>query len=197
MDDWDLTGKWNVQCDALAEDHDEKTLENLTMEIFKDDYRLDAAGDDEETSEDEYSENGDGDDVDGEPVQECPADLIRPRFCARFDFGVLEGLMRICPQTSAQCPDWRSISEDPTFELRWRGRDTGEGEIMVEALQHVRSITFSEFGTYAEGLSHCPSMGGSFPFTGTNVAHGNGQKLSSSYEWTALNEAAWERAWCL
>lgn len=190
LDDWDLTGKWKVQCDALAEDHDEKTMEKLTMEIFKDDYRLDAAGDDEGTSEDECSENEDGDDTDGEPVQECPADLTCPRFCAGFDFGVLEGMMRIYPQTSTQCPNWRSISENPTFELRWRGRDTGEGEIMVEALRHVRSITFSEFGTYAEGILHCPSMGGSFPFTGTKVAHGNGQELSSSYEWTSLNEAA-------
>ena len=105
--------------------------------------------------------------------------------------------MRIYPRTSAQRSDRRSISENPTFELRWRGRDTGEGEIVVEALQHVRSITFSEFGTYAEGTLHCPSMGGSFPFAGTKVAHGKGQKLSSSYEWTTLNEAARERASCL
>lgn len=175
LDDWDLTGKWNVQCDALAEDHDETKLEKLTMEIFKDNYRLNAAGDDLETPEDESSENEDEDDADGEPLQECLADLTRPRFCAQFDFGVLEGMMRIYPQTSAQYPNWKSISQNPTFELRWRGRDTGEGEIMVEALQHVRSITFSEFRTYAEGILRCPSMGDSFPFTGTKVAHGNGQ----------------------
>ena len=197
LDDWDLTGKWNVQCDALAEQYDEETPEKLHMEIFKDDYRLDAAGDDEETSEDEGSENEDERDADGEPVQECPADLIRPRFCARFDFGRLEGMMRIYPQTSAQCPNWRSISENPTFKLRWRGRDTGEGEIMGEALEHVRSMTFSEVGTKVEGTLYCPSMGGSFPFTGTKVAHGRGQKLSSSYEWNGLNEAAWARESCL
>jgi hypothetical protein len=194
LDHWDLTGKWNVQCDALAEYNDE-TLEKLRMEIFQYDYRLDAAGDDEETSGHDSSEYGDEGDAD-EPVQGRKADSTRPRFCAIFDFGVLEGMMRIYPQTSAQCPTWRSISENPTFELRWRGRDTGEGEILVEALQHVRSITFSEFGTYAEGTLHCPSLGGSLPFTGTKVAHGNGQKLSSSNEWTAQNEAAWERAWC-
>lgn len=95
MDDWELTGKWNVQCDALAEDHNEENLEKLTMEGFKDRYRLDAAGDDEGTSEDECAEDEDEDDAVGEPAQECPTDLIRPRFCARFDFGVLEGMMRI------------------------------------------------------------------------------------------------------
>lgn len=196
LDDLDITGKWNVLCDALAEHNDDEAQEKLHMEILKDDYRLDAAGDDEETSEDECPENGSEDDADGKPVQECPADLTRPRFCARFDFGVIEGMMRICPPTSARCPNWRSISENPTFELRWRGRDTGEGEILVEALEHVRSMTFSEVGTKVEGTLYCPSLGGSLPFTGTKVAHGRGQELSSSYESTALNESAWERAWC-
>lgn len=197
FDDWDITGKWNVQCDALAKYNDDETQQKLHMEIFKDDYRLDAAGDDQETSEDERSENDDEEeDADGEPVQECPADLSRPRFCARFIFGVLEGVMRIYPLTSEQCPSWRSISDNPTFELRWRGRDTGEGEILVEALEHVQSVTFSEVGTKVEGTLHCPSLGGPLPFTGTKIAHGRGQKSSSSDEWTALNESAWEGAWC-
>lgn len=78
FDDWDITGKWNVQCDALAEYNDDETQQKLHMEIFKDDYRLDAAGDDQETSEDERSEEEE--DEEGEPVQECLADLARPRF---------------------------------------------------------------------------------------------------------------------
>lgn len=197
FDDWDITGKWNFQCDALAEYNDDETQQELHMEIFKDDYRLDAAGDDQDASEDERSENDDdAEDAAGEPVQECPAGLTRPRFCARFNFGVLEGVMRICPPTSEHCPNWRSISENPTFELRWRGRDTGEGEILVEALEQVGSVTFGEVGTKVEGTLHCPSLGGSLPFTGTKIAHGKSQKLSSSYEWTALNERAWEEAWC-
>ena len=166
------------------------------MEVFKDDYRLDAAGDDEETSDDARSENKSEDDADGERVRECSADLIRPRFCARFDFGVVEVMMRIYPPTSAQCPRWRSIRENPTFALRWRGRDTGEGEILVEALEHASRMTFSEVGTKVEGMLQCLSLGGTLPFTGTKLAHGRGQKQSSSYEWTALNESAWERAWC-
>lgn len=60
----------------------------------------------------------------------------------------------------------------------------------------VRSVTFSEVGTKVEGTLYCPSLGGLIPFTGTKIAHGRGQKLSSAYEWTALNESAWERAWC-
>ncbi|GAB7334192.1 hypothetical protein MBLNU13_g06252t1 [Cladosporium sp. NU13] len=130
---------------------------STTTTIFKVDYRLDAAGDDEKTSGDECSENESEDDADGEPVQECPANLMRPRVCARFDFVVLEGMMRIYPPTSAQCPNWRSISVNPTFELRWRGRDTGEGEILVEALEHIRDMTFSEVGTKLEGTLHSPS----------------------------------------
>lgn len=52
LNDWDLTGKWNVQCDALGDHNDDETQEKLHMEVFMDDYRLDAAGDDEETFED-------------------------------------------------------------------------------------------------------------------------------------------------
>ena len=116
FDDWDLTGKWNVQCDALAEHHHyDDVPKKFTMRISMDDYRLDAAGDDEDTAEDEYSETGDRDSADGEPEQESPADLMRPRFCATFDFDVLEGMMRIYPPTSAQRVHWTSISENPTF----------------------------------------------------------------------------------
>jgi hypothetical protein len=99
LKDWDLTGKWNVQCDALAEHNDDETQEKLSMEIFNDDYRLDAAGDDEKTSDGKRLGNESEDDADGEPVRECPADLARPRFCARFDFGIVEGVMRIYTPT--------------------------------------------------------------------------------------------------
>lgn len=179
FDDWNLTDKWNIRCDTLAEHNDDEMQEELRMDIFKDDYGLDAAGDDEETSEQKRSKTESEDDAAGEPVQKCPADLARYRFCAKFDFGVVEGMMRIYAPTSAQCPNWGSISGNTTFELRWRGRDTCEGEILGEALEHVRSMTFSEVGTKVEGTSYCPSLGGSLPFTGTKVAHARGQKLSS------------------
>lgn len=102
MDDCDLTGEGEVQCDGLDE-YQMEPPPKLNMEIFKDDYRLDAAGDDDTDSEDGDSETGDEDHED-EPMQECEADRMRPRFCARFDFGVLAGIMRIYPPSSAQCP---------------------------------------------------------------------------------------------
>lgn len=52
FEDWDLTGKWNIRCDASGDHNDDETQEKLHMEVFMDDYRLDAAGDDEETFED-------------------------------------------------------------------------------------------------------------------------------------------------
>ena len=82
------------------------------------------------------------------------------------------------------------------FELRWRGRDTGEGEILAELPEHVCKLTFSEVGTKLEGMFEYPTPGGLFPFTGTKVAHGRGQKLPRSSEWTALSEDAWEREMC-
>lgn len=64
---------------------------------------------------------------------------------------------------------------------------------MVEIFEYVRSMTFSEFGTKFEGVFNCPTMGDSFPFSGTKVANGRGQELSSSSEWADLSEEAWAR----
>jgi hypothetical protein len=204
-DDWDLTGKWIICCDQLSQyrtgpDHPEK----LHMEIFKDDYKLNAVRVDEAESDSE-----DGEDygrvlgcpgyygnperrMRTAPVPESVADSRRPRYCARFHFGVVEGVMRIYPRSSSR--EWTAVKDNPTFELRWRGRETGEGEIQTEALEYpARTITFSNVGIKFEGLFDCPYISGVLRFTGTKTTHGRGQTLSSANEWREMNEKAWSK----
>ncbi|KAF7198230.1 hypothetical protein HII31_00586 [Pseudocercospora fuligena] len=91
MQDWDITGVWEVHCDTLAHYTSEEPAE-LSMEIFRDDFAFDSNGrpysEDSEDSEDEQ------DYYDPQPrVSKAPAarrpDM--PKFCASFNFSILEG----------------------------------------------------------------------------------------------------------
>jgi hypothetical protein len=75
-----------------------------------------------------------------------------------------------------------------------RAAATGEGKIQLEALEYVRSLTLSDSGLKLEGLFDCPYIAGPLRITGIKTAHGRGQKLSSAYEWSHLNQRAWDRA---
>lgn len=141
------------------------------MEIFKDDYKLKSV-------------------CSGEAVSE---DSRRPRYCARFYFGVVKGIMRIYPLSSTpSSPEWTTVKDNPIFQFRWRGRETGEDQIQLEALEYQpRNITFSDSGTTVEGVFDCPYISGGLRFTGTKKSHGRGQTLSSEEEWRGLGKKAW------
>lgn len=172
-DDWDLTGKWTMYCDELAQYSSGPELpEKLHMEIFRDDYKLKSVC-----------------------VGEAPSeDPRRPRYCAIFHFGVVEGIMRIYPSDSTpSSPEWTTVKDNPIFLFRWRGRETGEGEIQLEALEYQpRSIKFSDSGTMVEGVFDCPYISGELRFTGTKKSHGKGQALSSAEKWRGLSREAWD-----
>jgi hypothetical protein len=196
--DWNLTGLWTVHCNELACYSSERP-ERLTMEIFKDDFNLnDVCGEDVESEAREsyyahYGEYGyrntDERPARPKPKEESAAELQRPRFCAKFNFAVVEGIMRIYPLSSAA--NWTTIQGNPTFEYRWRGRETGESEIQNGAQDYLQKMTFSDYGTKFEGVFHC-TYTGPLRITGTKTAHGRGQVHSSAEEWSGLGEDAWD-----
>lgn len=195
-EDWDITGRWNVLCNELATYQSIDRPERLGMTIYKDDYHLDAVCEDDPLSDDEYETDLEDERRarEKQAKMDSPSDQQRPRFCAKFNFGIVEGIMRIYPPSSArQTPNWTGIQQSPTFQYRWRGEETGEGEIQLEALNFVRDITFSEHGTKFEALFDCPFIGGPLRIIGVQESHGRGQKLSSAYEWSHLNENAYNR----
>ena len=195
-DDWDLTGKWTIHCDELSQYRTgPQCPEKLSMEIFRDDYKLNAVCVDEaeSDSEDHYSYEYFGGNSERRgravPAPESAADSQRPRYCAKFYFGVVKGIMRIYPSTStSSSPEWTTVKDNPTFQLRWRGRETGEDQIELEALDYQpRSITFSDSGLKVEGMFDCPYISGPLRFTGKKKSHGRGQTLSSAEKWRGLN----------
>jgi hypothetical protein len=181
------------------------------MEVFRDDYKLNPVCIDEPSSdseEDEPSRDYIGGVIGSQyyyghpqperrvrtaPIPESAADSRRPRYCAKFHFGVVEGIMRIYPSGSTPSSlEWTTVKNNPTFQFRWRGRDTGEGQIQLEALEFSsRNMTFSDSGLKVEGVFDCPYISGGLRFTGTKTSHGRDQKLSSAREWRELNEKAW------
>jgi hypothetical protein len=83
------------------------------------------------------------------------------------------------------------VKDSPTFQLRWRGRETGEGQIQTEALGDApRSMTRSDSGLKVEAMFDCLYISGVLRFTGTKTSHRRGQTLSSATEWRELNEDA-------
>ncbi|KPI41997.1 uncharacterized protein AB675_5552 [Cyphellophora attinorum] len=201
--DWDLTGEWVVQCQELATYSSKSTPEKLSMEIFLvDDFSLNAVAADEKESEYEYdgygeeADNSEGDD--NVPEAETATDSSLSRFCARFHFGVFEGIMRICPTAATRARAASGISSsikyNPTYEYRTRMRGA-DGQILIEADRYpARGMKFSDHGTKLEGDFDCPYMKGLLHFTGFKVKHGHGRQGSSASEWTALSEEAWNRA---
>jgi hypothetical protein len=119
------------------------------------------------------------------PRLDSAADSRRLRYWARFNFGVAEGVMRIYPLSSTpSSPEWTTVKDNPTFQFRWQGRETGEGQIQLEALESLWSMTFSKDGIKVDGVFDCPYISGGIRFTGTKTSHGRDQTLSSAHEWS-------------
>lgn len=177
-EDWDITGKWMVHCDQMAT-YSSGTPQPLTMEIFEDTYKLDSVCGDVYGEEDSYGEE-DPAAVKKRKEPENAAAAQHRRFNAKFDFAVIEGIMRIYPPASTvkHSPPL-PMKRKPVYEYRWRGRETGESQIEAGAEEHLRTITFSEHGTKLEGVFDCPYSG---------VAHfhsnkGQAWKRSEEFEW--------------
>ena len=171
-----------MECEELATDS-MGGRQKLSRQIFLDEFDeyVNGVEDDEyEDEEDEFIEDEEDDDDYSEdnaehgsnpPVasgkQRTVAKVASqlPRFYARFDFAVIESIMRIFPTTNAHPQHPFRIKNNPNFTYRGRGRETGESEIS-----------------------------GLVSFRGTKVRHRKGQSGSSRYEWSELSEAAYEMA---
>ena len=93
-------------------------------------------------------------------------------------------------------PNDRPSPKQPTFNYRWRGRETGEGEIEVGSDKNLTSITFSgQGGAKLSGTIECEYVQGC-EFTGIKMEMGGPQEASRikiEEEWRELNERAYDR----
>ncbi|XTI94725.1 hypothetical protein V2W45_1441463 [Cenococcum geophilum] len=93
-------------------------------------------------------------------------------------------------------PNDRPSTKQPTFNYRWRGRETGEGEIEVGSDKNSTSITFSgQGGAKLSGTIECEYVQGC-KFTGVKMEMGDPREASRvkiEEEWRELNERAYDR----
>ncbi|KAK4548251.1 hypothetical protein LTR36_010121 [Oleoguttula mirabilis] len=106
------------------------------------------------------------------------------RYSATFNLGVVEGIMRI---TGVPANDKQHSC---SMAYRWRGRETGEGEIQLGSDQRSYDLTFTEYGTRLEGVfGGCVERTG---FTGMKVRAGGNQQGSSAGMWGGFSGASYE-----
>jgi hypothetical protein len=71
----------------------------------------------------------------------------------------------------------------PTWRYRWRGRETGEGEIQLDSDRNVQTITFSKKGEELSGTFTCDFIG-TCEFTGIKIGPTQlGTSPDLEYEW--------------
>lgn len=92
----------------------------------------------------------------------APNDANIPRFYAAFDFGYMQGHMRLYPPVAVR-PNAGpfSIKDNPTFEYVFRARETGEDRIDLDADSAApEKLTFGDYGTTFEGIFNDICVGG-------------------------------------
>jgi hypothetical protein len=144
---------------------------------------------------------------------------------ADFDFVSCEGIMRFANQGKTPAvntktgnkrkredednsiyepqfllhPPLKPSPQHPTWQYRWRGEDTGNGEIQLYSDEELYSITFKgPGGTECSGLIGVP-FHGTAEFTGRKIRTTRPQTQSRAWAhakeaWNRRSEAAYERA---
>lgn len=81
-----------------------------------------------------------------------------------------------------------------TWQYRWRGAETGDGEIELGSDRSLESITFSNKGEELSGTFQC-DFAGKCEFTGTKVmSRPHGSRIDPDAEWEDRSETAFEYA---
>ncbi|PIA89138.1 hypothetical protein CB0940_07222 [Cercospora beticola] len=106
---------------------------------------------------------------------------------AFFDFHISEGIMRIT------CPTPRTTDKKLRATYVYRGRETGEGEILIGSDSRVYKIVFKDRGTRLKG-KYAGAGSERVTFTGSKVKRGLQRRTSSTNRWESFSEEEWARA---
>lgn len=103
----------------------------------------------------------------------------KDKFCAEFDFNVVEGVMRIIS------PD-PSESQKPCRMLyQWRGHDPDTEELEHSSDARDWPITFGQHGTKVTGAFSCAY--GTYNFNGVKVREGRRQRTAGWVQWARFD----------
>ena len=183
--EWDLTGVWQITCPEITEGWGEA---ELTMAISCDtaEHNYPSSGDDDSEGEYGYDEDEEEAGAADSQRQAAGQSAAGQRYYANFNFNVHEGIMRISGEVG------HDNQANCRMSYRWRGRETGEGQIECNSDEVVYKMVFSNRGTKLAGTFGGGCVG-DCEFTGVKVRLGNKQQSSSQEEWRQLSERAWNR----
>ncbi|KAI5202301.1 hypothetical protein E4T39_04772 [Aureobasidium subglaciale] len=193
-DTLDLTGTWKITCTAIAEQLG-SSPSDLTMKI-----RL------------EPTQPQTDNDTDDDPtITSAPSDQLTDTQKARlgtyqlwatFNFGLYHGLIRfLAPTTPNTSPLTRSSfdlsptqlpsTKNLTFQYKWRGRETSDEEISLEAEKTIQWVKFEESGVKLTGVFESEYLGET-GFEGQKVGKEEGEKEELGRLWSQVSPQAHE-----
>jgi hypothetical protein len=121
-------------------------------------------------------------------TMEIYRDADNPGFhMAHFNFGFIEGIMRI------SCPVPLNSDRELQGTFVYRGRETGESEILVDSDRACHNIVFKEKGCELESVFDAPYCG-RVVFRGSKIAEGSDRESLSRREWDSFSREAYEAA---
>ncbi|KAI4725842.1 hypothetical protein E4T49_06446 [Aureobasidium sp. EXF-10728] len=196
----DPTGTWKLTCEAITEQLGEMASpSDLNLTIHLEPTRPQSDND----TDDEMSATISDDDVpESELTEAQKARLGTYQLWATFNMGLFHGIIRfMSPTTLRTTPTQRSSfdllpsqlpsPENRTFQYKWRGRETSDSEIAVEAENATQFIRFEEDGVKLTGVFECEYLGET-GFEGQNTGKGEVAKEHLGKAWSQLSPQAHE-----
>ncbi|KAH0272658.1 hypothetical protein KCU91_g6521, partial [Aureobasidium melanogenum] len=194
----DPTGLWKISCAAIAEQLG-STSPDLTLTIHLEPTR---PQNDNDTDDENPASTTDDNIPDSELTEAQKARLGTYQLWATFNLGLYQGIIRfMSPDTVRSNPTPRTSfdllptqlpsAENRTFQYKWRGRETSDSEISVEAENATQFIKFEDDGVKLTGVFECEYLGET-GFEGQKVGKGEATKEHLGKAWSQVSPQAHE-----
>ncbi|KAK6000427.1 hypothetical protein QM012_003673 [Aureobasidium pullulans] len=195
----DPTGIWKISCAAIAEQLGSSSPD-LTLTIHLEPTRPQSDNDTDDESPATIT-----DDIsvpDSELTEAQKARLGTYQLWATFNMGLYQGIIRfMSPTTVRSTPTPRTSfdllptqlpsAENRTYQYKWRGRETSDSEISIEAENATQFIRFEDDGVKLTGVFECEYLGET-GFEGQKVGKGEATKEHLGKAWSQVSPQAHE-----
>ncbi|KAH0372306.1 hypothetical protein KCU65_g1406, partial [Aureobasidium melanogenum] len=194
----DPTGLWKISCAAIAEQLGSSSPD-LTLTIHLEPTRPQS---DNDTDDENPATITDENVPDPELTEAQKARLGTYQLWATFNLGLYQGIIRFMSPTTVRTnptprtsfdllPSQLPSAENRTFQYKWRGRETSDSEISVEAENATQFIRFEDDGVKLTGVFECEYLGET-GFEGQKVGKGEATKEHLGKAWSQVSPQAHE-----
>ncbi|THW84903.1 hypothetical protein D6C90_02038 [Aureobasidium pullulans] len=194
----DPTGSWKITCAAIAEQLGSTTNE-LTLTIHLEPTRPQS---DNDTDDENPSAVSEKDVPEADLTEAQKARLGTYQLWATFELGLYQGVIRfMSPTTPNTTPTQRTAFDllptqlpsltNRTFQYKWRGRETSDSEISVEAENATQWVKFEEEGVNLTGVFESEYLGET-GFEGQKVGKSESAKVLLGKAWSEVSPQAHE-----